>query len=352
MPDGRADRTLAKAKKKGTGQKELTRPDKTKYWEERMSFRTFVAAAVGGLAALGLVQPAAAFPDRPVTMVVPFSAGGGTDITARTLAGPMAEALGSELLVKNTAGAGGTIGTAEVAAARGDGYTIGMMPVGPMTTQPHLRKLPYSPESFDYICLAYSAPSSIVVRKDSPFNSLADMVDYAKANPGKLNFGVQAIGSIPHVAGLGLVDATGIQIEFIPFKGSAPTFKAMLDGSVDMFVAHISFLTQNADQVKSIAMLSDEAVSTAPDLPTAKQQGIALNFPIWGGLVAPKGIPAEARDALESACEKGMNSKAFGDRMADLRMPVTFMKGSDFQAFVQEEFARNAKLLKKAGLSN
>lgn len=316
-----------------------------------MSSRFLVIAAVGGLAALGMIQPASAFPDRPVTMVVPFSAGGGTDITSRTLSGPMAEALGAEILVKNTAGAGGTIGAAEVAAARPDGYTIGMMPVGPMTTQPHLRNLPYAPESFDYICLAYSAPSSIVVRKDSPFNNLVDMIDYAKVNPGELNFGVQAIGSIPHVAGLGVVDATGIEMEFIPFKGSAPTFKAMLDGSVDMFVAHISFLTQNADQVKSIAMLSDEPVSTAPDLSTAKQQGIALDFPIWGGLVAPKGIPAEARDALESACEKGMNSKAFGDRMADLRMPVTFMKGSDFEAFVESEFARNAKLLTKAGLA-
>lgn len=317
-----------------------------------MKFSHLVAAAASGLAALALAQPAAAFPDRPVTMVVPFSAGGGTDITSRTLSGPMAEALGGEILVKNTDGAGGTIGTAEVAAARADGYTIGMMPVGPMTTQPHLRKLPYAPESFDYICLAYSAPSSLVVRKDSPFNSLADMIDYAKANPGELNYGVQAIGSIPHVAGLGLVDATGIDIAFIPFKGSAPTFKAMLDGSVDMFVAHISFLTQNADQVKSIAMFSDETVSTAPELETAKQQGIALNFPIWGGLVAPKGIPAEARDALESACEKGMNSKAFSDRMADLRMPVSFMTGSDFQAFVEAEFQRNAKLLAKAGLSN
>lgn len=316
-----------------------------------MKFEKLVAAAVGGLAVLGLIQPASAFPDRPVTMVVPFSAGGGTDITSRTLSGPMAEALGAEILVKNTAGAGGTIGAAEVAAARPDGYTIGMMPVGPMTTQPHLRNLPYAPESFDYICLAYSAPSSIVVRKDSPFDTLADMIDYAKANPGELNFGVQAIGSIPHVAGLGIVEATGIDMEFIPFKGSAPTFKAMLDGSVDMFVAHISFLTQNADQVKSIAMLSEEPVSTAPDLSTAKQQGIALDFPIWGGLVAPKGIPAEARDALESACEKGMNAKAFGDRMASLRMPVTFMKGSDFEAFVQSEFARNAKLLESAGLA-
>ena len=309
------------------------------------------AATLAGLAAFGLAQMAQAFPERPVTIVVPFSAGGGTDITTRTLAAPMAEALGSEVLVKNTAGAGGTIGTAEVAQARPDGYTIGMMPVGPMTTQPHLRQLPYGPDSFDYICMAYSAPSSIVVRSDSQFESLEDMVDYAKANPGKLNFGVQAIGSIPHVAGLGLVEATGIQIEFIPFKGSAPTFKAMLDGSVDMFVAHISFLTQNADQVKSIAMLSEEPVSTAPELPTAEQQGVALDFPIWGGLVAPKGIPEDARAKLETACQDGMLSDAFGERMGSLRMPVTFLPGSEFEAFVRAEFARNETLLKNAGLS-
>ena len=317
-----------------------------------MQFSKLSAAVIAAAAAVGLSQAASAFPDRPVTIVVPFSAGGGTDITTRTLAAPMAEALGGDILVKNTAGAGGTIGTAEVAAARADGYTIGMMPVGPMTTQPHLRKLPYGPDSFDYICLAYSAPSSIVVRQDSPFSNLGEMIDHAKANPGELNFGVQAIGSIPHVAGLGIVEATGIDMEFIPYKGSAPTYKAMLDGSVDMFVAHISFLTQNADQVRSIAMLSAEPVSTAPDLSTAAQQGFDLDFPIWGGLVAPKGIPAQARETLETACREGLNSTAFSERMAALRMPVTFMTGSEFEAFVRDEFARNETLLEKAGLSN
>ncbi len=312
--------------------------------------RRGLALAVAAVAVWLAAGPAQAFPDRPVTLVVPFSAGGGTDITTRILAGPMAEALGGEILVKNTDGAGGTIGTAEVARAKPDGYTIGMMPVGPMTTQPHLRQLPYGPESFDYICLAYSAPSSLVVRKDSAFENLDDMVAYAKENPGELNYGVQAIGSIPHVAGLGIVEATGIDIEFIPFKGSAPTFKAMLDGTVDMFVAHISFLTQNADQVKSIAMLTDEPVPTAPELSTAAQQGFDLNFPIWGGLVAPKGIPAEAREALQSACEEGMQAEAFVERMDSLRMPVVYMPGAEFEAFVKKEFERNAELLEKAGL--
>jgi tripartite-type tricarboxylate transporter receptor subunit TctC len=303
-------------------------------------------------AGLGLATAAIAdgFPAKPVTIIVPFSAGGGTDITTRTLAIPMAEALGVEIVVKNTAGAGGTIGAAETARARADGYTIGMMPVGPMTTQPHLRALPYDPDSFDYICQSYSAPSSLVVRKDSPFNSLQDMVDHAKANPGTLNYGVQAVGSIPHVAGLGLAEATGAEFTFIPYKGSAPTFKAMLDGSVDMFVAHISFLTKNADQVKSLAMLTSERVSTAEDLPTANDQGVPMHFPIWGGLVAPKGIPADAKAALEAACNIAMNSDAFSSRMAELRMPVAFMGSEEFEAFVASEFAKNDELLTAAGL--
>lgn len=312
-------------------------------------FRATLSALI---AATGLtsVAWAADYPAKPVTIIVPFSAGGGTDITTRTLVGPMAEALGTEIVVKNTAGAGGTIGAAETARSRADGYTIGMMPVGPMTTQPHLRALPYAPDSFDYICQAYSAPSSLVVRKDSPFNSLEDMLAHAKANPGTLNYGVQAVGSIPHVAGLGLAAATGTEFTYIPYKGSAPTFKAMLDGSVDMFVAHISFLTKNGDQVKSLAMLTGERVSTAADLPTAADQGVPLHFPIWGGLVAPKGIPAEAKAALEAACEAGMNSDGFKSRMADLRMPIAFMNSADFEGFVNVEFAKNDKLLTAAGL--
>lgn len=311
----------------------------------RRTLATLAAAA--GLASAAF---AADFPAKPVTIIVPFSAGGGTDITTRTLAGSMAEALGVEVIVKNTDGAGGTIGAAETARARADGYTIGMIPVGPMTTQPHLRELPYGLDSFDYICQAYSAPSSLVVRKDSPFNSLQDMIDHAKANPGTLNYGVQAVGSIPHVAGLGLAAATGADFTYIPYKGSAPTFKAMLDGSVDMFVAHISFLTANADQVKSLAMLTSERVSTAEDLPTANDQGVPMHFPIWGGLVAPKGIPADAKAALEAACNTAMNSDAFSSRMAELRMPIAFMGSEEFEAFVASEFAKNDELLTAAGL--
>ncbi len=315
-----------------------------------MTRQKFALPVLAGAFALALSSGAQAFPDKPVTIIVPFGAGGGTDITTRTLAGPMAKALGGTIVVKNTAGAGGTIGAAETARAKPDGYTVGMMPVGPMTTQPHLRKLPYDPASFDYVCQAYSAPSVLVVRKDSKFNSLKDIVDYGKANPGKLNFGIQAVGAVTHIGGLGIEETSGIKFQYIPFKGSAPTFKAMLDGTVDMFVAHISFLTKNADQVKSVAVLMNERVSTAKDLATAKEQGFDLHVPIWGGLVAPKGIPAVARSKLEKACEAGMNSEGFTKRMAQLRMPVTYLGGNAYEAFVKDNFVGNEKLLRKAGL--
>lgn len=311
---------------------------------------TFFSLLVGTAIASVPTFANADFPERPVTVIVPFSAGGGTDITTRTLADSMSPVLGADIVVKNTDGAGGTIGTAEVARAKADGYTIGMMPVGPLTTQPHLRKLPYDTQAFDYICLAYSAPQALVVTKDSPFNTLDDMIQYAKSNPDELNYGVQAAGGLPHLAGLGLAKESGIEVQFIPFKGSAPTFKALLDGSADMFVAHISFLAQNSDQLKPLALFAEERVSTAPDVPTAKEQGYDLDFPVWGGLVAPKGIPDEARTKLQEACESGSKSEAFQTRMEQLQTPVVFQDGEEFKNYVDSQSVRNGKLLEAAGM--
>ncbi len=310
-----------------------------------------LAAVIAG-AASGVAPVAGAFPDRPVTIVVPFAAGGGTDITTRTMQGQMAEALGGDIIVKNTAGAGGTIGVAEAARAKVDGHTLSMAPVGPLTTQPHLRKLPYDVDSFEYVCLAYSAPSAIAVRKDSEFNTLQDLVDYAKENPGKLNFAVQAIGSIPHVAGLALAEAAGIEMVFLPVNGDGPALKALLDGSADLFIPHISFLSRNQDQIKSLAILQEERLATLPELATAREQGYELNFPIWGGLVAPKGTPAEAVAKLDSACEAAIDSEPFKAHMKKLGQPTAYMSGKDFEAFVRKQYDQNERLLEKAGLKS
>ena len=181
-----------------------------------------VSAMAVAAAFVTLTGGAQAQSNRPVTIVVPFAAGGGTDITTRAMQEGMSESLGVSVAVKNTAGAGGTIGVGEVARAKKDGTTLGMAPVGPLTTQPHLRKLPYDVDSFDYICLAYSAPTVIAVRQDSPFNNLEELVTYAKENPEGVTFAVQAIGSIPHIAGLALEDAAGIKMTYLPVDGDGP----------------------------------------------------------------------------------------------------------------------------------
>lgn len=311
-------------------------------------FLTSVVSAAVVAAFVG--QAAAAFPEKPITIIVPFAAGGGTDITTRAMQEPMGKALGGDIVVKNTAGAGGTIGVADAARANADGYTIGMAPVGPLTTQPHLRKLPYGADSFEYVCLAYSAPSAIAVRKDSKFNTLKELIDYAKANPGKLNFAVQAIGSIPHVAGLAFAEAAGIDMAYLPVNGDGPALKALLDGSADIFIPHISFLTKNSEQIKSLAILQSERLSTAADLPTAKEQGYDLDFPIWGGLVAPAGTPAEVVGKLDGACKSAIDSDGFQEHMKKLGQPSAYMNAKAFKAFVLKQYEQNKRLLEQAGL--
>ncbi|WP_323765466.1 tripartite tricarboxylate transporter substrate binding protein [Marinovum sp.] len=316
--------------------------------------KTFKLKALSGIAsALALTVTAGsalAQSNRPVTVVVPFAAGGGTDITTRAMQQGLSEALDANIVVKNTAGAGGTLGVGEVARARADGRTLGMAPVGPLTTQPHLRELPYNVDSFEYICLAYSAPTVIAVAKDSEYSTLEEMVAYGKENPGEITFAVQAIGSIPHIAGLALSEAAGIEMTYLPVNGDGPALKALLDGTADVFIPHVSFFTNNAEQLKSLAMLQSERLKEQPDLVTAAEQGYDLDFPIWGGLVAPKGLPAEDVTRLEGACEAAVNSAPFQERMEAVKQPSAYMGAEEFSAFVQEKYETNRGLLDKAGL--
>lgn len=312
-----------------------------KSWYQSVALATLLGASL---------PVAAAFPEKPVTLIVPFAAGGGTDLVGRAMQNSFGKALGGDLVVKNTAGAGGTVGAAEVAKARADGYTIGLLPVGPLTTQTNLRKLPYGIESFDYICRVYSAPTVIVARKDAPYNNFKELFAWAKANPGKLNFAVPGIGSIPHVAGLAVASAGGFKMEYLPLRGDAPSLKALLDGTAQLFNPSTAFFTANKDQLKAIALLTDERQADLPGVLTAKEQGHPMLLPIWGGLVAPKGIPADARAKLEKACDAAMHSDDYVAQMAKLRQPIAYQNAAGFGAFVQQQFTTNKKVLSEAGL--
>lgn len=316
---------------------------------KRNAIRT-LAGVASAIAVTMAATGASAQSNRPVTVVVPFAAGGGTDITTRAMQSGLTDALDANIVVKNTAGAGGTLGVGEVARARADGRTLGMAPVGPLTTQPHLRALPYNIDSFDYICLAYSAPTVIAVAKDAPFSTLEEMVSHAKANPGEVTFAVQAIGSVPHIAGLALAEAAGIEMTYLPVNGDGPALKALLDGTADVFIPHVSFFSSNAEQLKSLAMLQSERLKEQPDLATAAEQGYNLDFPIWGGIVAPKGLPKEDVTRLEGACEAAVNSAPFQERMEAVKQPSAYMGSAEFTAFVREKYETNRVLLEKAGL--
>jgi len=293
---------------------------------------------------------AADFPTKPVSMVVPFGVSGTTDLIARLLGVEMAKQLGQTVVIINKAGGAGIIGATEVAKAQNDGYTLGMLPVGPLTTQPNLHRLPYGPESFDYVCMVYSNPQVLIVRNDSPFKTVADMVAYAKSNPGKLNYGSSGIGSVPHLAVVALAKALGIDVFHVPYKGEADQLAGMLGGNITLFVGHPTFLKSHPTALRAIAALSPARLQELPNLPTLTEQGAALSFDVWGGLVVPRGTPAPVLAALENACKIGTASDEFRKRLEALNTPAKYTDGKSFANFVAAEFERNGRLLRESGI--
>jgi tripartite-type tricarboxylate transporter receptor subunit TctC len=295
---------------------------------------------------------AAEFPERPVSIVVPFGAGGSTDQMTRGLAIEMSKVLGGQsVVILNVAGAGGTIGAARVASAPKDGYTVGMLPVGPLATQTNLQTLSYGVDSFDYVCLVYANPQALIVRADSPFKSVADLLAYAKQNPGKLDYGSSGIGGIPHLAMVALGKAAGVEMTHIPHKGDADNMLSLLRGDVQAFVSHTAVLATHAQQVRALGLMSGKRLQEYPALPTLAEQGAPpLSFDVWGGLAVPKGTPAPVVAALENACRIGTSSESFRQLLATLQTPFNYMDGKTFGSFVAAEFTRYGTLLKEAGV--
>jgi tripartite-type tricarboxylate transporter receptor subunit TctC len=292
-----------------------------------------------------------AFPDRPVSLLVPFGPGGSTDLIARALAVEMAKTLKQQVVVLNKAGAGGAIGAAEVANAKADGHMLGMLPVGPLTTQPNLRKLPYSADSFDYVCRVYANPQVLLVRKDSPYKSVMDLIADARANPGKLTYASTGTGSVPHLALAALASATGTKMVHVPYKGDSDSLLGILSGDITMFVSHSTLLSTHGDKVRGLAVLAPTRLKEFPDLPTiAEQGGPALNFEVWGGVTTAKGTPAAALAALDQACRAATQSEGFRKQLETMNTPVHYMDGKTFGAFVKSEFERNGRLLREAGI--
>jgi tripartite-type tricarboxylate transporter receptor subunit TctC len=310
------------------------------------------------LAALPLIlalaaAPAAAdtYPDKPVSVIVPWAAGGAADLNVRSFVDAMSRVLGQPMPVLNRVGASGTIGTVELARARPDGYTIGNVSVGPLTTQPALRRQAYKVEDLDPICLHYSNPQFLVVARNAPYSTLAELQSWLKANPARAKYASPGIGSIPHVAGLALARSLDAPFEHIPFKGDAEMMVSTLGGDLVGWITQATFFQANRDKLKAIGVMSERRMDEFPDVPTLREQGHALVFDVWGGLAAPRGLPAAVRARLESACQQAAQSPEYQAVRTRLGMTAAYLPGAAFADFIRAESAKNAALLRQAGLA-
>jgi len=249
---------------------------------------------------------------KPIELVVPYSPGGVIDTIARPLAKALGDALGHTVIVVNRDGAAGAIGMRAVADAAADGHTLGIGPAANITmlTHPRLkRNLTYSVDSFEYVCQTLENQFVIVVRAESPFKDLRQLVDHARANPGKLNFGLTGSGNVPHAAISELMHATGTQMTMVSYKGDLPTLTDVLGGTLDFAVLAIGSLGSQAYRV--LGIFSAERNERFSDVPTVAQVGYPVVYSALGGLYAPRGLPAAVLARLDAACAKAAASEEY-----------------------------------------
>lgn len=290
---------------------------------------------------------ALAYPEKPVTIVVAWGAGGATDILTRALQPAWSKNLGAELIIKNVTGAAGTIGTAEAAAAKPDGYTILVTPAGPMTTQPHMRKLPYSADSFAALGRVSINPQVMMVAKDSPYKTAKELFDAIKKNPGKIIAGSTGAGTLPHV-GIIAMNQEGLNVKHLPFKGSVNVMKALLGDSVQVFSDQSQLVP--SFEVRPLATWSASRLSAYPDVPTMKELGLDYDIYNWVGAYAPLNTPPHVLTKLSESLEKTVKDPSVVEALNKLKVQVSHMDPYVFQRFTKSESARNRKLLEAADL--
>lgn len=323
--------------------------------------RTFVAI----LAALGLTWgalPAGAqdYPTRPITMIVPFAAGGPTDLFARIVGEHMSRTLGQQIVVENVVGAGGTTGATRAKRAAPDGYTIIMGHMGTHAAAPALYpNLAYNPETdFEPIGLVAGTPILIVTRKDFPAKDLKEFVDYVKANESKMNAAHAGVGSVSYTTCTLLNSIMKVKPTAVPFNGTGPALNALLGGQVDYMCDQIVNLVSQIEggAIKAYAIATPERSPALPNVPTTKEGGLPeYEVSAWNAMFAPKGTPQPIVDKLTNALDKALNDENVKKRMLELGsvMPEGPERGQKALAdHVKKEVARWTPVLKAAQAQN
>ena len=310
--------------------------------------RKILTTLAFGLAAV--VSAQASWPDKPVTLLVPFPPGGSTDMIARTVGTKLQEKFGASFIVDNRAGAGGTVGAAAAKRAAPDGYTIFVSSLGSFVIGPHLIKNPgYDAlRDFDYLTVAVQAPNVLAVPASSPHKTLADVLAFHKANPGKMSFASAGNGTSDHLTAELFWQQTGTTGLHIPYKGGAPAMSDLLGGQVDATFMNINTGLANikAGKLHALAITSGKRSPLLPDVPTMEESGVkGVTVYSWQAFAAPKGLPADIKAELHEALVAALNDPAVKPKLLDLGFEIVANSPEQFTAFQASEFARWKKVI-------
>ena len=316
-----------------------------------------LAFAVFGLSGLPLAY-AQSYPVKSITVVVPFPAGGPSDVVARIVTEHMARTLGQQMVIENVGGAGGTLGSARVAAAQPDGYTLLAGSMGSHVAAPVLTpNVKYDSErDFEPIGLTAHAPAVIVARKDFPAKNVSEFVAYLKQNGDKVKQAHGGIGASSHMACLLFNQALGIRPTSVAYRGTAPAMNDLVGGHVDFLCEQSVSVAEQiaAGTVKAYVVSANQRLAVLPDIPSAKEGGINYQMSIWAGIFAPKGTPKEIIAKLAAALDKALDDPSVRKRLADLGGSIPAKQErtpASFARLVKAEIARWSPILKAASLT-
>ena len=298
------------------------------------------------------VPAMAAYPDKPVTVICPWTAGGGTDVLLRALSKSAEKYLGQTITVTNQTGGAGAIGHNAIRTARPDGYTIGMITFE-LNSLPPQGLVPFTWKNFDPLMRINSDPAALTVRKDAPYNTVRGFMDYAKAHPGEITIGNSAPGSVWHIAAGLAAEKTGVQVKHVPFDGAQPAVTALVGGhikAVAVSVAEVRGQVQ-AGNLKILGVMSADRDKIFPDVPTFKEQGVDVQFYTWRGLGLPKGVPPAIKAKIADAYKKAFDSQEFKDFAAKASLNLAYQDSAEFAKFLDQNYKDVEAVMKNLGLA-
>lgn len=321
--------------------------------------RTSFKLAASLLATLAALPALAEYPDKPITLVVPFTAGGPTDKVGRDLAEALRKPLGATIIIENVGGVGGTLGANKVAKASPDGYTLLLHHIGIASATALYRTLPYKTlEDFEYLGMVNEVPMTLIGRPDLPANSYADLAKWMAANKGKINLANAGVGSASHLCGLLFQQAVQTDMTTVPYKGTAPAMNDLLGSQVDIMCDQTTNTTGQIEsgKVKAFAVMSSKRLTSGAlaKLPTADESGLkGFNLTIWHGLYAPKGTPKAVLDKVNTALRAALKDADFQKRQAALGAVIVAdgrVAPAEHKKFVEAEINKLGPVIKAAGI--